>query len=543
MSPTRESDEHPTRGFIMSADMVLCETASLDERLFVGHPSIAVRQAYRMAQDRYNMLRLPNGESYLSHAERVAAIVLASEGTDLATAGALLHKLDFRLTKKPPREGREGVTDEQWSRIRGSVNRLEEITQRPFIEFGGRYAVQNYQDMIVNMCDTPDTMMLLLADKLASTTAVMPEEMDGMFQEMRLVWAPLSERLGLYELADGFRDQVFRLGQPGDYRRTLTDVGRMLQEKFGLERDAGESDEDYYGRLMSQSRTFLNYISSGLERRLEEEGIGGRVRFRIKSPYSIWKKLNYTDYETVEGLPDVFGIEVIYERPEDCQRILEVINGLNDPGTRPKYEYKGPHDPKAYGCEAYHVDCRIEGIPVEFQVLSRENYMLRETKRSHWQRDLSKREMPGQQFDEPGEPLTGDFEHDFARIRQRLQQSLYVIYLEGHGRDSVMHPLRLKRGSIPADLAALSTIDGLNPRYKGVSKLDLRAGVGITTAKMVTMSENYRLCDGDVLTLNPESHRTTPRLESRLVVGEILTNAAEPRTRQIIEGIIERQRR
>jgi hypothetical protein len=507
------------------------------EVAFAGHESPLVRHAYAIARDKYGLSRLPNGESYVSHAERVASLALSAGGSEVAVSSALLHKLDFRLPHKPPKGERDGIGPGEWNAVRAHANALEDLTRRPFFEFKGSYAVQNYMNMLINSCDA-DLMLLLLSDKLGSIATAIPSEAERMSQEVKLVYAPLAERVGLYGFADGFREHVFRLTQPGDYRRTTADLGMVLAERLGLGSVDGESDEARYGRAMAHAREFLGSTAASLKRVLDEGGIEATVSSRVKSPYSIWKKLNYTTYDTINDLPDIFGVQIVHGNPADMPGIVTVVYDMNEERMPPTIDTKHPNAKKGSGYEAYHMDMKVAGIGTEFQLLSWDSYVKRETEKSHWQRDIRVREMPGQQFDERTERITGEYYADYDTVKAALSEWAFVLYVEERGRGYVMTPLRLRRGAIPADVAATRTVDGLDRGYAGMVRLEFgrdRGSEELVKPRRTMLAEDHMLRDGDMVLITKAAGRQDSAFESSAKVSAIIKNCVEDRTAQMLE--------
>lgn len=139
------------------------------------------------------------------------------------------------------------------------------------------------------------------------------------------IYAPLANRLGIWQLKWELEDIAFRFDQPEVYRR----LARLLDEKR-VEREA--------------------FVKRGivlLEKALEEAGVKAEVSGRPKHIYSIWKKmrgktLNFDD------LYDIRAFRIIVENLKDCYTALGVVHHLWQPMPREFDDYISRPKPNGY---------------------------------------------------------------------------------------------------------------------------------------------------------------------------------------------------
>jgi RelA/SpoT family (p)ppGpp synthetase len=117
------------------------------------------------------------------------------------------------------------------------------------------------------------------------------------------IYAPLAERIGMYEIMNEMQGLAFKQLEPDAY----ASVHRRLQQLH----EAG-------GDLVSR-------IGLGLQLHLADHGLDAEVMGREKHPYSIWKKMAER-HISFEQLSDVMAFRVIVDSTDDCYRALGLIH-------------------------------------------------------------------------------------------------------------------------------------------------------------------------------------------------------------------------
>ena len=117
------------------------------------------------------------------------------------------------------------------------------------------------------------------------------------------IYAPLAERIGMYEIMNEMQGLAFRELEPDAY----ASITRRLQQLH----EAG-------GDLVSR-------IGLGLQLHLADHGLEAEVMGREKHPFSIWKKMAER-HISFEQLSDVMAFRVIVDSVDDCYRALGLIH-------------------------------------------------------------------------------------------------------------------------------------------------------------------------------------------------------------------------
>jgi len=210
---------------------------------------------------------------------------------------------------------------------------------------------ESLRKMLLSVVSDPRLVLARLARQLVDLSA----SRDGhaatrerLALETREVFAPLANRLGLWQLKWELEDLSFRFLQPDDYRR----IAAALAEK--------RADRERY--ITSLCRT--------LEDMMHAVGISGEVYGRPKHIYSIHRKMERKQL-SFDQVFDLRAVRIVTDRLEDCYAVLGLVHG--------RYPYiPGEFDdyiatPKDNFYRSIHTAVfGPEGKPVEVQIRTRE---------------------------------------------------------------------------------------------------------------------------------------------------------------------------
>ncbi len=153
--------------------------------------------------------------------------------------------------------------------------------------------------------------LIVLSEQLVTLRALLkgPEQpLQACARLTSHIYAPLANRLGIWQLKWELEDLAFRALQPDTYRR----IARMLDEKR-RDREA-----------------FIRQVKGSIRALLEQHRIRGEVQGRPKHIYSIWKKMQNKGL-SFEQLYDVRAVRVLVDSVQDCYTVLGLIHGQWQP--------------------------------------------------------------------------------------------------------------------------------------------------------------------------------------------------------------------
>ena len=318
-------------------DRVLDYDPSADEAL--------LNRAYVFSMQAHGSQKRASGDPYFSHPIEVAGILTDLRLDDETIATAILHDtIEDTLT-----------TPEEITRLFGdSVARLVDgVTKLSRIEAQteSERAAENLRKFLLAMSDDIRVLLVKLADRLHNMRTLhhiaKPEKRRRIASETMDIYAPLAERIGMYEFMKEMQTLAFEQLEPDAYQSITRRLDALKQG------DEGKIDR----------------ISATLKQLLERSGVEADVSGREKHPYSIFRKMAER-HISFEQLSDVMAFRLIVESEEDCYRALGIIHRRWPmvPGRFKDYI----STPKRNGYRSLHTSIvTVEHTRVEIQIRTR----------------------------------------------------------------------------------------------------------------------------------------------------------------------------
>jgi len=236
------------------------------------------------------------------------ADVLAMIGTDPATRlAALLAWVPLRSAGA--REALRQRAGEAVAALVEGTARLDTIQTLSEVGEAGTTPAQQeaLRKMLLAMVQDIRTVLIRLAQELVLLRALTRHPDNELRQRHARValdlFAPLANRLGVWQLKWEMEDLAFRLSDPDTYRR----IARLLDEK--------RADRQHVVEAVMQT----------LRADLAASGIAAQVSGRPKHIYSIWRKMGRKGLEFGD-LYDVFGVRVLVDEVKDCYAALGLVH-------------------------------------------------------------------------------------------------------------------------------------------------------------------------------------------------------------------------
>ncbi len=325
------------------------------------------RKAFDFANEAHKNVRRRSGEPYILHPIAVAKIVVSEIGLGCKSiCAALLHDVveDTEYTV-------EDIQRLFGDKIASLVDGLTKIkVALDDNKDATSLQAENFKRILLTLNDDVRIILIKLADRLHNirTIQFMPEyKRDKILSETMYIFIPLAHKLGLYSMKTEMENIWLTYREPEAYQ----EISLRLQA-FEQERSAGMED-----------------IISPIREKLQENGYDAQIIKRLKSPYSIWRKMNVKKVP-FEEIFDIYAIRIVFKpkegitEREQCWHIFSLITSL--------YNYKADRtrdwvkEPKANGYEALHLTVMSpSGNWVEIQIRSeRMNSIAERGVAAHW---------------------------------------------------------------------------------------------------------------------------------------------------------------
>ena len=418
-----------------------------------------IRNACEFAAPLYEGQQEITGTPLLQHALGAAAI-LAGMGMDADTiAATVLHAVPAFLD-----DWKEEVSLRLGTEVKTlveGISRMEQIRQfsemrapqQPDEKKKGDYGrqLESLRKMLLAMVEDIRVVLIRLAERtqtLRNLSSAPPEQQQIIAHETQSIFAPLANRLGVWQMKWELEDLSLRYLEPELYKK----VARLLDER--------RIDREQY----------ITAVIAQLKQALDEAGIKAEVTGRPKHIYSIINKMKRKQLD-FRDLYDVRAVRILVDSIEDCYAALSLVHELWQPITSEFDDYIA--HPKSNNYRSLHT--AVTGprdLPLEVQIRTHRMHHDSELGvAAHWRYKEGGRS--DSRFDEKIAWLrqilewkeeVADHSDITAQFKSKLfQEQVYVLTPQGK-------VIGLVQGATPVDFAyALHT--GLGHRTRG-AKVD-----------------------------------------------------------------------
>ena len=260
-----------------------------------------LNRAYVFSMKAHGAQVRASGDPYFSHPIEVAGILTDLKLDDETIVTAILH--DTIEDTVATHEQIEKLFGANVARLVDGVTKLSKIEAQSENE----RAAENLRKFLLALSDDIRVLLVKLADRLHNMRTLhhikSGEKRRRIAKETMDIYAPLAERIGMYEMMTEMQTLAFK----------------------ELEPDAYASIQRRLAQLHASGGDLVSRIGLGLQLHLADHGLEADVMGREKHPYSIWKKMAER-HISFEQLSDVMAFRVIVDKGEDIYRALGLIH-------------------------------------------------------------------------------------------------------------------------------------------------------------------------------------------------------------------------
>ena len=370
IAPSREA---PAGAVLNGADLPLPIRDGLETLLdtIVAQSPTAnfdlVKRAALLAIEAHGTDMRRSGEAYVLHPIAVATILANIQLDSETIAGALLH--DVIEDTPVSLERIESEFGERVAKLVDGVTKLGRIpwTTDDLESAGSREQTQqaeNLRKMFLAMVDDIGVVLIKLADRLHNmrTLGALPPEKQARIAHQTLeIYAPLANRLGIWQFKSELEDLAFRYTNPVAYA--------VLSQEF-----------EQRGR---DTAPYIEDVKKELAAQLREAGIEAEITGRTKHLYSIYRKM-LLKHRALDEIYDVIGLRILVEDRKECYGALGIVHARWHPLPGEFDDYIAT--PKDSMYQSLHTAVvGPGGHPVEIQIRSREMHRIAEHGvAAHW---------------------------------------------------------------------------------------------------------------------------------------------------------------
>ena len=293
-----------------------------------------IEKAFNFARNAHRGVRRRSGEPYIMHPISVARIVCEEIGLgSTSICAALLHDVveDTEYTVEDIRN----IFGDKIAQI------VEGLTKISSSFFGSKDSVQaeNYKKLLLTMSEDIRVILIKIADRLHNMRTLNSMSANKQLKiagETLYIYAPLAYRLGLNKIKTELENLSFRYEHPEEYAQ--------LEEKLA----ATKQERD----------TLFEQFTAPIRQRLDAMGLKYVIKGRIKTPYSIWKKMQNKDLP-FEEIYDILAVRIVFEpkskelEVNECFDIYVALSKLYT--VHPERTRDWVTHPKTNGYQALHM--------------------------------------------------------------------------------------------------------------------------------------------------------------------------------------------
>ena len=309
-----------------------------------------ITKAFNFAREAHKGVRRLSGEPYIMHPIAVAQIACEEMGLgSTSICAALLHDVvedtDYTV---------EDIENIFGSKIAQIVDGLTKISGGIF---GDRASAQaeNFKKLLLTMSDDIRVILIKICDRLHNMRTLESQAPNKQYKiagETLYIYAPLANRLGLNKIKTELENLSFKFEHPEEYA----------------------SIEAKLASTQEQREILFQQFTDPIRQALDQMGIQYEIKARIKSPYSIWNKMQ-SKHVAFEEIYDILAVRIIFTPKNKDEEINESFNIY----VKISQLYKSHPDrlrdwlnhPKANGYQALHVTLMSkQGRWIEVQIRS-----------------------------------------------------------------------------------------------------------------------------------------------------------------------------
>ncbi|CCZ13098.1 guanosine-3' 5'-bis(Diphosphate) 3'-pyrophosphohydrolase [Prevotella sp. CAG:1092] len=309
-----------------------------------------ITKAFNFARQAHKGVRRLSGEPYIMHPIAVAQIACEEMGLgSTSICSALLHDVvedtDYSV---------EDIENIFGSKIAMIVDGLTKISGGIFGDKASAQA-ENFKKLLLTMSDDIRVILIKICDRLHNMRTLASQAPNKQYKiagETMYIYAPLANRLGLNKIKTELEDLSFKYEHPEEYK-DITNKLSMSEE---------------------QRKKLFKDFTSPIRAALDSLGIQYEIKARVKSPYSIWNKMQ-NKHVSFDEIYDILAVRIIFTPKERANEINECFNIY----VAISRIYKSHPDrlrdwlnhPKANGYQALHVTLMSkQGKWIEVQIRS-----------------------------------------------------------------------------------------------------------------------------------------------------------------------------
>lgn len=309
-----------------------------------------ITKAFNFARQAHKGVKRLSGEPYIMHPIAVAQIAAEEIGLgSTSISAALLHDVvedtDYTV---------EDIENIFGPKIAQIVDGLTKISGGIFGEQASAQA-ENFKKLLLTMSDDIRVILIKICDRLHNMRTLASQPANKQYKiagETLYIYAPLANRLGLNKVKTELEDLSFSYEHPEAYKSIVKKLDQTHKHRKEL----------------------FDSFTEPIRKELDAMGVNYKIKARVKSPYSIWCKMQ-NKHIPFDEIYDILAVRIIFtphdrsNEVNECFQIYVAISKLYK--IHPDRLRDWINHPKANGYQALHVTLMSkQGLWIEAQIRS-----------------------------------------------------------------------------------------------------------------------------------------------------------------------------
>ncbi len=333
----------------------LIDTVSEYMHMPKGEIHERIWDTYIFARDAHHGQMRKSGEPYISHPLLACKLLLHLKPDIVTIQSCILHDVIEDTTKT-----KNDIEKEFGSEVALICEWLSKLSA---IRYSGEErSIESLRKMFVAMVEDLRVIIVKLADRLHNMMTLDhhpdPKKRNRIALETLNIYAPIADRLGIFHMKEMLETECFRILNPIEYLEITKELEELREE------------QEYF---LAKAKTVI--------REMIPESVPIRdISYRIKAPYSIYKKLSRKEYSYshARDLYDLFAIRIITDSIPRCYEILGVLHNVFVPMPKRFKDYIAL--PKENGYQSLHTTVvwlfpEVRSQPTEIQIRTPEMHI------------------------------------------------------------------------------------------------------------------------------------------------------------------------
>lgn len=303
---------------------------------------------YLFARKAHEWQLRKSGDPYITHPLEAAKLLLLLKPDIVSLQSCILH--DVIEDTECNKECIERNFGTEVAIICEGLSKLSAIRYR-----GEERTIESLRKMFIAMVDDLRVIIVKLADRLHNMKTLEhhpdPRKRERIALETLNIYAPIADRLGIFEFKEALETECFKNLYPHDYARVQKELDELREE------------QEFF---LQKAQTVIREVITPHTPIID-------ISYRIKSPFSIYKKLSRKEYAYthVRDLYDLFAVRIITDSIPHCYEILGVLHNVFVPMPKRFKDYIAL--PKENGYQSLHTTVvglfpEVRSQPTEIQI-------------------------------------------------------------------------------------------------------------------------------------------------------------------------------